>query len=406
MFEASRTEESIKTTDNNFDPINIADYKIDTIQKRVTASVYGFMKRTAVYREDLGCQLLIDDKKLEENPEFPRPHNCPRPAPYPYGSEPQKDTVFNTINYDKLNKAVANAFDKEGVDSLKTRTLMVIYKDQIIAERYADGFNQSSVMLGWSMSKSVLATLFGVLEQQGKIKITDTNLFQEWENDTRANISINDLLQMQSGLEWEENYDKISDVTSMLFLEKDMSKTQKEKPLAYDIGTHFNYSSGTSNLLSGYLQKKFNSYQDYLNFPVTQLYDKLGMKSMFIELDIDGNYVASSYGWANTRHWAKLGLLYLHKGNWNGEQIINESWVNYVSTPNGNSNGQYGAHFWLNAGGNRPDVPRDMYAMEGYQGQMVFIIPSKEMVVVRMGLTEEPIIDFNKLLKEILEAVN
>jgi len=154
-----------------------------------------------------------------------------------------------------------------------------------------------------------------------------------------------------------------------------------------------------------YLRKQFKDNQEYLDFPVLDLYDKLGMKSMFMELDIDGNYVASSYAWANTEHWAKLGLLYLHRGNWNGEQIINESWVDYVSTPNGNSNGLYGAHFWLNAGGRRPDVPRDMYAMEGYQGQMVFIIPSKDMVVVRMGLTEEPIIDFNKMLKEIIDAV-
>ena len=406
MFEAFRTEESIKETDNNFDPISIADYEVDKEHKSVTASVFGFMKRTAVYREDLGCQLLVDDEKLEEFPDYPVPHNCPPPAPYPYGSEAQLDTVFANVNYDKLNKAVANAFDKEGIDSLKTRTLMVVYKDQIIAEHYAEGFDNTSVILGWSMSKSILATLFGILEQQGKINITDTHLFPEWENDKRANISIGDLLQMQSGLEWDENYDEISDVTQMLFLDKDMSRMQKEKPLAYEIGSHFNYSSGTSNLLSGYLRNQFDTHQAYLDFPVTQLYDKLGMKSMFMELDIDGNYVTSSYGWANTEHWAKLGLLYLHRGNWNGEQLLNESWVDFVSKPNGNSKGAYGAHFWLNAGGRRPDVPRDMYAMEGYQGQMVFIIPSKDLVVVRMGLTEEPIIDFNKMLKEIIGAIN
>jgi CubicO group peptidase (beta-lactamase class C family) len=127
---------------------------------------------------------------------------------------------------------------------------------------------------------------------------------------------------------------------------------------------------------------------------------------MMIETDLSGNYVASSYGWANTRDWAKMGLLYLHEGNWYGKQIIDKSWVEFSHTPNGVSNGLYGAHFWLNSGKRRPDVPADMYAMEGYQGQMVFIIPSKDLVVVRMGLTEEPIIDFNKMLKEIIESIN
>jgi CubicO group peptidase (beta-lactamase class C family) len=129
------------------------------------------------------------------------------------------------------------------------------------------------------------------------------------------------------------------------------------------------------------------------------------MSSMMIETDLSGNYVASSYGWANTRDWAKMGLLYLHEGNWFGDQIVDKSWVDFVKTPNGVSHGLYGAHFWLNAGGRRPDIPKDMYAMEGYQGQMVFIIPSKDLVIVRTGLTEEPVIDFNKMLKEIIEAV-
>jgi len=407
MFESFRTEEFIKTTDNNFDPISIAEYEVDTVNRTVTASVYGFMKRKAVYREDIGCQLLVDNnEKLEPYPDYPIPHNCPPPAPYPYGSLAQLDTVFSNINYDKLNEAVTNAFDKKGVDSLKTRTVMVLYKDQIIAERYAEGFDQASIILGWSMTKSVLVTLLGIMEKQGKINLDDSHLFPEWENDRRANISLRDLLQMQSGLAWEEDYDHISDVTRMLFLDRDMTQIQKEKDLAYEVGTHFNYSSGTSNMLSGYLRNQFDSYQDYLNFPVTDLYDELGMKSMFMEMDLAGNYVTSSYGWANTEHWAKLGLLYLHRGEWNGKQIINESWVDFISTPNGNSNGRYGAHFWLNEGGYRPDVPKDMYAMEGFQGQMVFIIPSKDLVVVRMGLTEEPIIDFNKMLREIIAAID
>jgi CubicO group peptidase (beta-lactamase class C family) len=406
MYEADRDPDFIEKTDNNFSPINIADYQIDDDTQRVTASVFGLMKRTAVYREDLGCQLLVNNKKLKQYPPFPVPHNCPPPAPYPYGHEPQKDTIFKNINYENLQKAVNNTFDKEGVDSLLTRAVLVIYKDHIIAEKYDDGFTKDSKILGWSMTKSLLATLFGVLDKEGKINLNANHLFPEWENDKRADITLNNLLQMSSGLEWEENYNEISDVTNMLFLNEDMTKTQLLKPLQFPIGDHWNYSSGTTNLLSGYLRNQFENYQDYLDFPVTHLYDKLALKSMSMELDLAGNYVGSSYGWATPRDWAKIGLLYLHKGNWNGTQILNESWVDYVSTPCKNSNGEYGAHFWLNAGGIYPDVPKTIFSMNGYQGQRVFIIPSKEMVVVRMGLTEGSKFDFNKMLKEIIININ
>lgn len=405
LFEAGRSQELTEQTDNNFSPIDIANYEIDTINQKVTASVFGLMKRTAKYHEDLGCQLLQKGSAEPEITYFPVPHNCPDEAPYPYGNEEQKDSVFSNINYDKLHHAVSRAFDAEGVDSLKTRSLLVLYKDRIIAEKYASNFNKKSVILGWSMTKSITATLFGLLEKQGKIDINTTHLFPEWEEDERANITLNGLLQMSSGLEWDENYDKISDVTQMLFLDKDMSQMQLNKPLKFEVNKHWNYSSGTTNLLSKYLRNQFKTHEDYLDFPVRQLYDKLGMSSMMIETDLSGNYVGSSYGWATTRDWGKLGLLYLHNGNWNGVQIINKSWVDYVRIPCANSDKIYGAHFWLNAGGHRPDVPLDMYAMQGYQGQVVFIIPSKDLVVVRMGLTEEPIIDFNKMLKEIIETI-
>jgi CubicO group peptidase (beta-lactamase class C family) len=157
--------------------------------------------------------------------------------------------------------------------------------------------------------------------------------------------------------------------------------------------------------LGKYLRNQFRTHQQYFDFPVKELFDKLGMSSAMIETDLAGNYVFSSYGWATARHWGKLGLLYLHNGKWKDEQILNESWVKYVSTPNKNSKGEYGAHFWLNAGGILPDAPSDMYSMQGHQGQKVYIIPSKEMVIVRFGLNETTEIDFNKMLKEVLGSI-
>ena len=196
---------------------------------------------------------------------------------------------------------------------------------------------------------------------------------------------------MNSGLEWVEDYNTISDVTKMLFLASDMGKVQLEKSLTGKPDESWYYSSGTTNLLAGYLlRKKFSSHQEYLDFWYRELIDKIGMHSALIETDLAGNYVSSSYGWATPRDWAKFGLLYLHRGNWNGEQIIDSSWVDYVKTPTNTSGGRYGAQFWLNAGGRYPDLPKDMFSCNGYQGQMVAIFPSKDLVVVRMGLVEDP----------------
>ncbi|MCC7520240.1 MAG: serine hydrolase [Flavobacteriaceae bacterium] len=405
MFEAGRSQDFVAKTDNNFPPIDIATYEVDTIHKTVTASVLGLMKRKAVYHEDLGCQLALKNASMPRITYFPAPHNCPLNPYYPYGNEDPQDTLFANIDYKKLNVAVHNAFDPKGKDSLMTRALVVIYKDHIIAEKYDEGFDKNAPILGWSMTKSVMATLFGIMEKQGKINRNATQLFPEWAQDERKNITIHSLLQMSSGLEWNEDYNHISDVTRMLFMDKDMSQMQLHKDLKFPIGSHWNYSSGTTNLLGKYLRNQFTSHQAYLDFPVKELFDKLGMSSAMIETDLEGNYVYSSYGWATARHWGKLGLLYLHKGNWNGEQILSESWVQYVSTPCKDSKGEYGAHFWLNAGGILPDAPRDMYSMQGHQGQKVYIIPSKDMVIVRMGLNEETEIDFNKMLKEIFGAL-
>lgn len=304
-----------------------------------------------------------------------------------------------------MNAVVANAFDEKGEKTKRSRVVLVIYKDHIIAEKYDTGFTKNSKILGWSMTKSLTSALFGVLENQGKYDINKPAPIPEWQNDERKKITTNDLLHMNSGLEWEEAYDKICDATKMLFQAEDMGRVQLEKPAKFKPNTHWNYSSGTTNLLSGILRKQFKTHQEYLDFWYSAYIDKMGMHSMIVESDMAGNFVGSSYGWATARDWAKFGLLYLHQGNWNGEQILSEKWVNYTRTPTATSNNQYGAQFWLNKGGKFKDVPRDMYYCSGYQGQMVAIFPSHDLVVVRMGLKEAPEFDFNGLLSGIVGSL-
>ncbi len=402
VFLAGRDAEFTDRTDNNFSPVNLASDKIDQNEKLTTASVYGLLTRKAIYREGLGSVLLLDNSDRGKIDLIPRRNKIEKNLSFPYGDLDQKDTLFDNVNYAKLEESIDHAFDSLYL----TRSVIVIYKDHIIGERYANGFNKNSKLLGWSMTKSITATIFGVLERQGRLNINDKAPVSSWKNDERSQITISDLLHMNSGLEWDEDYNSISDVTKMLFLAKDMAKIQEEKEFVGKPDNSWNYSSGTTNLLSGILRNQFNSHQEYLDFWYSDLIDKIGMHSMLIETDLSGNYVGSSYGWATPRDWSKFGLLYLKRGNWNGEQVFDESWVDYVITPTQGSNGEYGGHFWLNAGGVYPDAPKDLFSANGYQGQRVFIIPSLELVIVRMGLTEEPIFDFNKFLKGIITSIN
>ena len=402
-FISGRPFLDISETDNNMPLIKMAEIE-KVIGNDVTSSVFGLMKRETVCRDGLGCVLINEsyDKTLPLlKPKRTRIKNN---LPFPYGNNGIKDTVFANVDYDQLNKAVNSAL--ADYDKQKTRTVLIAYKNELLKEVYVEGFSEETPVLGWSMTKSVLATVYGILVHQGKISLEDKPFAGDIQmQQLKHHITLNHLLRMQSGLEWDEDYASISDVNKMLFLEADMTKTQALKPVIASPTEVWNYSSGTTNLLSGLLRKRFTTHQDYLDYPYTNFIDKMGMHSMLIETDMTGNYVGSSYGWATTRDWAKFGLLYLNKGNWNGEQLFSPSWSDYVAKPTAHSDGVYGAHFWLNAGGKFPDVPRDMYSANGFQGQRVYIIPSKDLVVVRTGLENEDQFDVNTFLSEVCKAI-
>lgn len=392
----------IEKSDNDIKLITLANNTIIEDENYATSSVFGLQKRKAIYREGLGSLLIDDDFDVSKPYLVPHRIQPKINFPYPLGTNEPKDSVFSNINYTQLKKAVDSAFDKENAFAKRTRSVLILHKNHLIIEKYADGFDKNSKILGWSMTKSLTATYFGILQHQGKLNINNPAPISEWKNDERSKITMHNLIQMNSGLAWEERYDKICDATKMLFNSRDMGKVQLEKPLAGKPNQTWNYSSGTSNLLSKILRQQFKTHQEYLDFWYTSLIDKIGMYSMIVETDMTGNYVGSSYAWATTRDWGKLGLLYLNNGNWLGEQIFDKSWSKYVSTPTPTSEGRYGGHFWLNSSGKYPDAPRDLYYASGFQGQKIFIIPSKDLVIVRMGLTDDGNFDFNGFLKEVL----
>jgi len=402
VYVAKRSAASIVENDNNVPLISLAKTKFNKGYKSASATVFGLSKRTSFCRDGLGCALQVAEQPKMANlvPKRTRVENT---LPFPYGNNGTKDTLINEVDYKKIERAIDYAF--EDPENRRTRSVLIVYKDQIIGEQYVEGIDAHTPILGWSMTKSVLATLYGILEFKGALKVSDYAAINAWQNDERKAITLNHLLRMQSGLAWDEDYGSISDVNKMLFLDADMTERQEAKELVAAPKSIWNYSSGTSNLLSGILRDQFQSHQAYLDFPYSALIDKIGMHSMLLETDVAGNFVGSSYGWASTRDWAKFGLLYLHKGKWNGVSLFSPSWVNYVTQPTQNSEGTYGAHFWLNAEGKYPDVPRDLFSANGHQGQRVFIIPSKNLVVVRTGLAGGATFDTNMFLKQIIDAL-
>lgn len=402
VFIANRSMESLENQDTNVPLVKLADSEVNIQDREASADVYGLMERKAICRDGIGCVLINDD--YEPGP-YLRPNRnvLDNDLPFSFGNSSLDTITVEGVDYEKLKIALDSAFARPEVQ--KTRTVLVLYKNKILSERYADGFTADTPILGWSMTKSILATLYGILQYQNKLDVEAKAPVPEWKDDGRSHITYNHLLRMQSSLEWEEDYTKMSDVTRMLFMETDMSKSQAAKEAVGYPTQIWNYSSGTSNLLSGLLRDQFDNYQQYLDFPYAALIDKIGMNSMLIETDLAGNFVGSSYAWANTRDWARFGALYLNGGVWNDERIFDESWVDYIATPTEGSDGTYGAHFWLNAEGKYPDVPRDLYSANGYQGQYVFIIPSKDLVIVRTGLAEPPEFDINSFLRNILDCI-
>jgi CubicO group peptidase (beta-lactamase class C family) len=299
---------------------------------------------------------------------------------------------------------------------MRTRAVVVVYDGKLIGERYAPSFSRSSKFLGWSMTKSIISALIGILVKDMKINIDDPAPVPEWNNtnDPRHSITTKNLLQQMSGLNFHEGYYKKSDVTQMLFDTDDMAAFAASHPLKYQPGTHCSYKSGNTNILSRIIRHTVGE-NAYHSFPYQKLFYKLGMNSMIMEVDASGTFVGSSYSWGTARDWARFGLLYLNDGLYNNERILSKNWIEQTVTLAGsNQDGEYGYHFWLNTGKNNdsstrrfPNVPTDMFYASGFDGQAVFIIPSKKLVVVRLGLTKTADGEYgaNEFLKNIISSI-
>jgi CubicO group peptidase (beta-lactamase class C family) len=233
--------------------------------------------------------------------------------------------------------------------------------------------------------------------KDGKFAVTDKALLPEWRggSDPRRDISLDNLLRMSSGLAFDESYDDpLADVTQMLFVKGNQAKFAAAKPLLHPPGTDWHYSSGTSAIVARILRATFATERDYLRFPRERLFEPLGMRSAVLAPDAAGTFAASSFLYATARDFARLGLLFLQDGVWEGKPLLPDAWVVYSRGPaRALPDGSYGAHLWLrlpeSAGLGVPPMPEDAYYFLGHDEQIVAIVPSRELVIVRLGLTQQ-----------------
>jgi CubicO group peptidase (beta-lactamase class C family) len=257
------------------------------------------------------------------------------------------------------------------------------------------------------MAKSLTATMAGVLAKDGFWNLDSKLPIEDWKGSPREAITLENALNMATGLEWVEDYGTVSPATKMLYSSNNMGERAASYPLEFEPGEFWEYSSGTTNILSYVMTEAFDSQAEYLAFPYERIFKPLGAETFVLETDASDHFVGSSYGYASARDWAKLGQLFLNKGNMYGEQIIDTAWVEFCSTPLPESENIYGGHFWFpHARGQEGYRPND-YAMDGFQGQTVSIHPEDEMVIVRLGVMyEESDFDFGNWVKEIREVLD
>lgn len=412
VFLAGKDPDRVKAEDLSFFPISLAKMEIDYEKKYVTAKVLGLAKRKAVFREGLGSVLVLDipeEDLLSTTFQIPDPAYRQDTMPWPKG-DVLPDSTDTGIDIDKLGSIVERAFDPPGEKPfLKTLSMAIVYNGQLILERYIEGYNENTQFHGWSMTKSVTNALVGILTGEGMIDIKAPANFPEWQDDERRIITLENLLHMSSGLEWVENYFTISEATLMLMQSSDIVRYVASRPLEYPPGSHYAYSSGDANLVSGVIRNTIGDDKAYYELPYKSLFHRIGMLHTTIETDGSGNFVSSSYSYGTTRDWARFGWLYANDGVFAGDTILPSGWVHYAmqEAPASNTNGIYGAGFWLED----PDpeksydgLPEDMFSANGFLGQRIFIIPSKKLVVVRMGFGSSNI-GFKELLGDILSTL-
>lgn len=354
-------------------------YSVDVPRQTVTVSVPSGVERRATFHGDQGC--VIGELHFEPRPLERRGSSS---APWPMGDE--------GVTLDPAFEAATDAAFAD--PAAQTMAFVVVHEGRIVAERYGPGTTRDTPLESWSMGKSITATLLGLRVADGTYP--DVNApapVERWANDARKDIRIVDLLRMSSGLHFRSAFDPdwkpeygVPDHTFIYTGAVDAFEYSLDKPAQFPPNTEGRYRN-SDPLVVGWMLKRAAG-ADYLAWPQRALFDRLGMRHMWLETDPYGNFLLTGYDYGTARDWARLGLLYAQDGVWVGERLLPEGWTKLVATPAPAwKKPEYGALFWLNRTGEWP-VPESAYMMIGAGGQKVIVVPSHELVVVRLGHTK------------------
>jgi hypothetical protein len=378
-------------------------YVVDRTGRQVTTTWAGMFQSRAVYRDGLGCTVVNGDE-TKEFTGIPAVELLPSVVPAPLEVQPRNPA---------LEAALDRAFaEPDKPPYRRVKAVVILHDGKLIAERYAPGYAAETPILGYSLAKSVINALIGILVRQNKLKLEQRAPVPEWSNlsDPRHDITIEQLLRMTSGLALEEADNGFDPVSRMLFLEPDMGAYAAGARIKTAPGSSWEYTSGNYILLSRIIRDAVGGHAgDVVAFARKELFEPLGISTATIEFDAAGTPVGCTDVLASARDWARFGLLYLNDGVVNGHRILPEGWVKFSAAPT--LDADYGAGFWTNRGSHgyakdriEAGMPEEAFYGSGNLGQRVVVIPSENLVIVRLGLTHSDGFDMRGLLHLIADT--
>jgi CubicO group peptidase (beta-lactamase class C family) len=414
LFTSNRTLEQVFAHELKFLPTPVGtpqggDFVIDKERKAVAIGKPGGATPVmrAVFREGIGCVILAPNQTFDDIESLPKlttppPAGDPVKIAWPDGDLVTKQVFSPGIDPAKLQAASDWAFNRPSPEQ-DTLSLLVVHKGRIIHERYAEGVDMTTRTRTWSTAKSIASTLVGMLVDQGKLKL-DAPLPFEWlprpaagavagvagVKDPRSAITLRHVLHMSSGLETIDNGGLEYATGSGMSYWAGASSVEgaRSRALIREPGTSWDYENYDTILAVYAMKQALGSDAAYHAFPRTALFDKIGMRNTLVSTDRFGDFIFSSQVYTNARDLARLGLLYLNNGLWNGTRLLSQAWVDFVRKPapaTATRGNEYGGQFWL-VPDDRTDVPRDAYSTSGNRGQFTMIVPSHDLVIVRRGL--------------------
>lgn len=364
----------------------VLSYDVNRERGLVTASVAGVATSRAAYRGSEGCSRLGNSTAPSH-----------RVAANQAGTTPLPVAVLTEGQHAAVEAAIDRAFlENRSPPYRNTKAVVVLRDGQLVAERYAPGVTSTSLLLGWSVSKTMVNALLGILSREGILSLESSVQVPEWSStDARGEITVDQLMRMTSGLALDENHSGRDPSSKILFLSSDVGHDSASAELIAAPGRRWSYSSGGYLILSRIIRDSVGGSGDAVRlFADRELFTPLGMKNVIIETDSMGTPIGSSFVLASARDWARFGALYASDGVVNGRRILPEGWVAKSATPTLNTT--YGAGLWTNRGPGRvPHVPAETLTARGLLGQYIVVIPSQRLVVVRFAHSRTPDADID-----------